>query len=60
MKLKDRIRIVLEILLVIAAAAAVIFNVSTQREIVYISSMIAFFAAITYLVRDIAAIKKQK
>lgn len=60
MKLKDKIRIVLDILLVMAAIAVVIYNSSTQREIVYFSSIIALCATITYLVRDIVNMKKQK
>ena len=58
MKLEHRI--VFEILLVIAAIAVFIYNFSMQREIVYISSIVAVFGTITLLVADIVKLKRSK
>ena len=51
MKLKHRI--VFEILLVIAAIAVFIYNLSAHKEIQYIPSIIAVFGTIAILIRDI-------
>lgn len=58
MKLKHRI--VFEILLVIAAIAVFFYNFSMQREIVYISSVVAVCGTIAILVRDIIKLKRSK
>ena len=58
MKLKHKI--VIEILLVIAAIAVFIYNFSMQREIVYISSIVAVCGTIAILVKDIVKLRKNK
>ena len=58
MKLKHKI--VIEILLVIAAIAVFIYNFSMQREIVYISSIVAVCGTIAMLVKDIVKLRKNK
>lgn len=57
--MKLKYRIVIEILLVIAAIAVFIYNFSMQREIVYISSIVAVCGTIAILVRDILQLKKK-
>ena len=58
MKLKHRI--VIEILLVIAAIAVFIYNFSIQKEIAYIASIVAVSGTIVFLIRDIVKLKKGK
>lgn len=58
MKLKHRI--VLEILLVIAAIAVFIYNFSMQREIAYIASIVAVCGTIALLFKDIVKLKRDK
>ena len=58
MKLKHKI--VIEILLVIAAIAVFIYNFSMQREISYIASIVAVFGTIVLLIKDIVKLRKNK
>ena len=58
--MKLKFRIVCEMLLVIAAIAVFIYNFSMQREIVYISSVVAVCGTIAILVRDIIKLKRSK
>ena len=58
MKLKHKI--VIEILLVIAAIAVFIYNFSLQREIVYIASIVAVCGTIALLIKDIVKVRKDK
>ena len=58
MKLKHKI--VIEILLVIAAIAVFIYNFSMQREIAYIASIVAVCGTIALLIKDIVKWKKNK
>lgn len=58
--MKLKYKIVIEILLVIAAIAVFIYNLSMQREIVYISSIVAVCGTITLLIRDILKLRKNK
>ena len=58
MKLKHKI--VIEILLVIAAIAVFIYNFSMQREIAYIASIVAVCGTIAFLIKDIVKCKKNK
>ena len=58
--MKVKYRIVIEILLVIVAIAVFIYNFSMQREIVYISSVVAVCGTIAILVRDLAKLKRNK
>ena len=58
MKLKHKI--VIEILLVIAAIALFIYNFSMQREIAYIASIVAVCETIALLVKDIVKLIKNK
>ena len=58
MKLKHKI--VIEILLVIAAIAVFIYNISMQREIAYIASIVAVCGTIAFLIKDIVKLKRDK
>ena len=58
MKLKHKI--VIEILLVIAAIAVFIYNFFMQREIAYIASVVAACGTIAFLIKDIVKWKKNK
>ena len=58
MKLKHKI--VIEILLVMAAIAIFIYNFSMQREIAYIASIVAVCGTIALLIKDIVKLKKKK
>lgn len=58
--MKLKYRIAFEILLVVAAIAVFIYNFSMQREIVYISSVVAVCGTIAILVRDIVKLKRDK
>ena len=58
MKLKHKI--VVEILLVITAIAVFIYNLSLQREIAYIASIVAVCGTIALLIKDIVKWKKNK
>ena len=58
MKLKHKI--VIEILLVIAAIAVFIYNFSMQREIAYIASIVAVCGTIAFLIKDIVKLKRDK
>ena len=58
MKLKHRI--VFEILLVTAAIAVFVYNFSMQREIAYIASIVAVCGTITFLIKDIIKLKRDK
>ena len=55
-----KLKIVIEILLVIAAIAVCVYNFSMQREIVYMSSIVAVFGTIAMLVKDIVKLRKNK
>ena len=56
MELKHKI--VIEILLVIAAIAGFIYNFSMQREIAYIASIVAVCGTIAFLIKDIVKLRK--
>ena len=58
MKLKHKI--VIEILLVMAAIAVFIYNFSMQREIAYIAAIVAVCGTIAFLIKDIVKLKKNK
>ena len=58
MKLKHKI--VIEILLVIAAIDLFIYNFSMQREIAYIASIVAVCGTIALLFKDIVKLKRDK
>ena len=58
MKLKHKI--LLEILLVIAAIAVFFYNFSMQSEIAYIASIVAVCGTIAFLIKDIVKLKGVK
>lgn len=58
MKLKHKI--VIEILLAIAAIAVFFYNFTMQREIAYIASIVAVCGTIALLVTDILKLRKSK
>ena len=58
--MKPKHRIGLEMVLVIAAIAAFIYNFSTQREIAYIASIVAVCGTVAFLTKDIVKMKREK
>ena len=58
--MKLKYRIVIEILLVIAAIAVFVYNFSMQREIAYIASIVAVCGTIALLAKDIVKLRKGK
>ena len=58
MKLKHKI--VVEILLVIAAIAVFVYNFSMQREIAYMASIVAICGTTAFLIKDITKLIKNK
>lgn len=58
--MKLKYRILFEILLLTVAVSVLVYNLSLEREIVYISSVVAVFGMITLLIRDIVKVKKDK
>lgn len=58
--MKLKYKIVIEVLLVIAAIAVFVYNFSMQREIVYISSIVAVCGTIALLAKDIVKLRKDK
>lgn len=56
-RMKSKCRILIAILLAIAAIAALIFNLSAQREILYIASVAAVCGTILILIKEIAQTK---
>ena len=57
--MKAKIRFGIEILLVIAAVAVLIYNFSAEKRIVYLSSIVAVCGTIAILARDIYKAKKK-
>ena len=51
--MKTKYRIILEIVLVIAAIVVFIYNFSMQRKIAYISSIVVVCGTIIILIRDV-------
>lgn len=58
--MKLKYRILFEILLLIVAIAVFIYNLSLEREIVYISSVVAVCGIIALLIRDTVKVKRDK
>ena len=57
--MKQKIRFGIEVLLVVAAIAVTVYNFSTERQIVYCSSIIAVCGTVAILVKDIYKAKKK-
>lgn len=57
--MKNKIRLGIEILLVIAAVAVLIYNFHYERQIVYFSSIAAVCGTIAILAKDIYNAKKK-
>ena len=58
--MKVKHKIVMEILLVMAAAAVFLYNFSMQREIAYTASIVAVCGTIAFLTKDILKWKKNR
>ena len=56
--MKQKIRFGIEVLLVVAAIAVTVYNFSTERQIVYCSSIIAVCGTVAILLKDIYKAKK--
>lgn len=59
-RMKSKYRILIAILLAIAAIAALIFNLSAQKEILYLASAAAVCGTILILIKEIAQTKNGK
>lgn len=57
--MKERIRIVAAALLVLAAIVAFLYNLFLQREILYLSSLIAVCGTVLILVKEILRYKRK-
>lgn len=51
-RIKSKYRIAIAILLVIAAIVALIYNLSVQKEILYIASIVAVYGTILILLKE--------
>ena len=58
--MKQKIRFVIEILLVIAAIVVAIYNFGSERQIAYLASIVAVCGTVVILVKDIYKAKKNK
>ena len=58
--MKLKVRLAIDILLVIAAVVIFAYNFSAQRTINYISSVVAVCGTIALLVRDVVELKREK
>lgn len=58
--MKSKYRILIAVLLAIAAIAALIFNLSAQKEILYLASAAAVCGTILILIKEIAQTKNGK
>lgn len=58
--MKSKCRITIAVLLAIAAIVALIYNLSKQKEILYIASAVAVCGTILILVKEIVQSKKSK
>lgn len=58
MKLNNKI--IIDILLVMAAIAVFIYNFSLHRQIAYMASIVAIFGTIAYLIMDVVKLRKNK
>ncbi len=57
--MKSKIRIIFDILLVVAAIVVFAYNFSTQWEITCIASIVTVCGTIAILVRDVIGLKKK-
>ena len=56
--MKQKIRFVIDVLLVLAAIAITNYNFVTERQIAYFASIVAVFGTVAILVKDIYKAKK--
>lgn len=57
--MKQKIRFVIEVLLVLAAITITIYNFGTERQIAYFASIVAVCGTLAILVKDIYKTKKK-
>ena len=57
--MKQKIRFGIEVLLVIAAIAVAIYNFGLERQIAYLTSIVAVCGTVAILVKDIYKAKKK-
>ena len=58
--MKSKYRITIAILLVIAAIVALMYNLSVQKEILYIASIVSVCGTLLILVKEIGQSKKDR
>ena len=57
--MKQKIRFVIEVLLVLAAITITIYNFGTERQIAYFASIVAVCGTVAILIKDIYKAKKK-
>ena len=57
--MKQKIRYIIEVLLVIVAIAVAIYNFATDRQIVYLASIIAVCGTMTILIKELYKIRNK-
>lgn len=57
--MKNKFKIAIEVLLVIAAIVICIYNFSNERSTCYISSIVAICGTIALLIKDIVQLRKE-
>lgn len=58
--MKLKYKIIIDALLVISAIVVFIYNISSQRQIAYMASIVAVCGTIAFLIKDIVKLKRDK
>lgn len=58
--MRQKIRVGIEVLLVVAAIVVAIYNFGTERQIAYFASIVAVCGTVAILVKDIYRAKRNK
>ena len=58
--MRQKIRVGIEVLLVVAAIVVAIYNFGTERQIAYFASIVAVCGTVAILVKDIYKAKRNK
>ena len=58
--MKQKIQFGIEILLVIVAITVAIYNFGSEREIVYLASIVAVYGTVAIFIKDIYKLKHKK
>ena len=55
-----KIRLVVEILLIVAAVAAAVYSFAASRQPAYAASVVAVFGTVAILIKDVVSAKSKK